>query len=504
MNNTKRTVYNFFYDSLSMVITILLGITIPQLTMIGYGSETNGLLNSVHQLLVYLGLFEAGIQMVAIQSLYQPVSVDDRAKVNAILSAVNKNYKKTGFLYLVALIILALLYPFFIKETDISYIMISCVILFSGLSNVILFLFQGKYKILLQAEGKNYIITNFQTIITIATNVFKIILLLFGVNVVIIVFGTFILSLMQAVFYCMYFKKKYPWIDLSVPPDNSSLSQKNSALIHQVAGMIFQNTDVLILTCFCGLKIVSVYSLYKLIINYIFTLLNIPFNSFGFILGQIFNNDISRFKKMIDVVEVFFASLVFSIYNVVLCLLLPFVSIYTKEVSDIKYADPLLVVMFVAVELLSFIRMPMLKTINYAGKFKDTLLQTILETVINITISLFAVTKFGIYGVLIGTIAALLYRTVDIIFYANKIILDRTPWKTFSIYAVNIVVLFVFQIIFQLCNLSVNSYFEFIFYGIILTVISLFVFTFIPCFIYRAETIEMVNWIKIKLKHKEK
>ena len=61
-----------------------------------------------------------------------------------------------------------------------------------------------------------------------------------------------------------------------------------------------------------------------------------------------------------------------------------------------------------------------------------------MESVINIVVSLACVFRFGIYGVLLGTIAALLYRTNDMIIYANKKILHRSPWKTYRRWLVNL------------------------------------------------------------------
>ena len=75
--------------------------------------------------------------------------------------------------------------------------------------DVVLFFFQGKYKILLQAEGKNYIITNLTTIITILTNVSKIILLSLKVNVTFVILVSSIVGLIQAVYISLYIKCKY-------------------------------------------------------------------------------------------------------------------------------------------------------------------------------------------------------------------------------------------------------------------------------------------------------
>lgn len=60
-------------------------------------------------------------------------------------------------------------------------------------------------------------------------------------------------------------------MDLSVTPDYTAISQRKSVMIHQISGLIFQNTDVLILTVVCGLKTVSVYSMYVMLFGMIGT-----------------------------------------------------------------------------------------------------------------------------------------------------------------------------------------------------------------------------------------
>ena len=77
------------------------------------------------------------------------------------------------------------------------------------------------------------------------------------------------------------------------------------------------------------------------------------------------------------------------------------------------------------------------QVINFAGHFQQTQWRSVLESAINLTVSIFLVSKIGIYGVLLGTIAALLYRTNDIIIYTNRKILNRSPWKTYRRWGVN-------------------------------------------------------------------
>lgn len=112
------------------------------------------------------------------------------------------------------------------------------------------------------------------------------------------------------------------------------------------------------------------------------------------------------------------------------------IEIYTKGVENINYSDTRLALLFSVIALLTAMRKPMLMTISYAGHFKLTTPQMVAETIINLTVSLIAVRFLGIYGVLLGSVAALLYRTTDVIIYANKRILLRSFRKTLLIYAV--------------------------------------------------------------------
>ena len=364
-----------------------------------------------------------------------------------------------------------------------------------------IFFIHGKYRILFQVEGKNYIITNITLLITLLTNGIKILLLSYGANVVLVILSTCAVSLIQVVFFIIYIRRKYKWIDLKVTPNTSSLKQRNSAILHQISALIFQNTDVLILTVFCGLKVVSVYSMYKLIINHLDSLINIPFNSVNFILGQTFNTDRKKFCELIDTVEVFFSAFVFAIYSVFFSLIAPFLRLYTSGVSDIVYIDKHLEILFVAVQLLTFARIPMLYTINYAGHFKKTLPQTVIETVINLTVSLIAVCFLGIYGVLLGTLCALFYRTIDIIIYSNRKILQRSAFKTFSIYIVNTLLLLLTQKVYLLINIAITSYLYFIIVGVVLSIVFVSIHLGTMAIIYKKERNHVIKLIKAKIKH---
>lgn len=471
----KKSAYNIISSMVGQLITIALGIVIPRMFLVNFGSEVNGLLGSVNQIYIYLALLEAGVGTATLQALYKPVALQDKKRISGIISATNIFYRKTGILYLCGVLILSFLYPLFISS-EIGYGTIVAIFLINGIPGVVNFLFQGKFRILLQSEGKQYILTNLSTACTIMVNVSRIILMALGANVIVVQSGYLIFNLLQMLFIMFYIHRHYKWINLKEEPDYKSISQKNSVLVQQVCDLIFRNTDVLILTIFCDLKVVSIYTIYTMLFSMISTFLDNFSQGFSFALGQIFNVDRKRYVELRDIYETYRITLVFALYSIADTFILPFLRLYTDGVKDINYIDKWLPELFIITYLLSCGRANAAADINYAQHFKKTQWRAVLEAIINLTVSLICVNVWGIYGVLFGTIAALLYRANDMIIYANTKILHRKPWRTYKTWVINLVVYVGVKILFSRIPLELNSYFQIIGSAVIVGMVTMLIF----------------------------
>ena len=93
-----------------------------------------------------------------------------------------------------------------------------------------------------------------------------------------------------------YAKKRYPELDFHVEPSTSALTQRGAALLHQVVGIIVNNTDVVLLTILLGkgsLLEVSVYGVYNLIVYAVNMLLYIFLKRID---GRFWRGDLKRGK----------------------------------------------------------------------------------------------------------------------------------------------------------------------------------------------------------------
>lgn len=469
--NAKNGLKNIITNLLYQVIVLVLGIVIPRLVLVNLGSEANGLLNSVNQMLAYVALLEAGVGAASLQALYNPVAHGDKASISSIMAATNYFYKRTGRLYFFIVVFLAFVFPYTI-QTELPKSDVVLAVLLSGLPGVVNYYFQGKFRILMQAEGKSYILTSLTAIIHVLTNVSKIILLISGFDVVALQAMYLFFNIAQMSVIMIYMKRHYKWLDLSVKPNFDAISQSKNAMVHQISGFVFNNTDALILTYFCGLSTVSVYSMYTMLFGIIATIIS-NFNGANFIIAQAFHTDKEKYIKLHDVYEVFNMTLTFSLFCITNIFILPFMELYTQDIHDAEYVDKILPYLFVATNLLSCGQGSSSQAINHAGHFKQTQWHAVVEMLVNLVFSILCVWNFGIYGVLFGTVAAQLFRVNAMILYANIKILKQSPWITYRRWLLNLALFIVVTIAakYLFSFIVLDSYFKIIFWAIICCIV---------------------------------
>ena len=472
--NRRRSFLNIVVGIISQIISIALGIIIPRLFLMSFGSEMNGFLNSIGQIFAYFTLLEAGMYGATLQALYAPIANSDKKEISSIMAATNRYYKKTGRLYLIAVLGLAVVYPLVISS-NISVWVMTVIILFNGFPGVISYYFQGKFIILLQAEGKNYINTALSSIASTLISISKIIMLFLGCSIVKIQFTYLLINIFKIIIIGIYISKNYKWVNLKEEPNYKAIEQKNAVFVNQICDMVFRNTDTIILTIFSSLKVVSVYTMYTLLYSMIRTADYVA-QGFSFVMGQTFNRDRDRYIQLHDLYENYRMALVFALYNIALIFIIPFMELYTSGIKDINYLDYKVAVLFSVFYVMTGARACCADLINYAQHFRKTQTRCIIEAAINLTVSIIAVIFWGIYGVLIGTIVALIYRMNDMFIYANVRILHRSPWISYKRFISNSIIFTIITVISKWIPWHLDSYFSIIGYACVSGIIILGVY----------------------------
>ena len=435
MMNNNKVKNNLIIGIGCQIITLILGILVPKTLLDNYGSEVNGLLTSVTNIYAYIAIVEAGVAAAACQALYKSTALGDRTQTNAIMSAAHRYYRRTGFIYLCLIVAFAAIYPVFVR-TEIACSTVILVILFNGLGNVVNYFFHGKYLILLKADGKNYVRIALETLTNAAKQGVKIILISAGWDIVSVQFIAMLISFLQMLYVAYYINKHYSWINLQEKPDFGAISQSKHVFVHEINYLITSNIDVVLLTIFNSLKLVSVYSLYALLFGMINRVLRTLRDALEFKIAHAFHRDREAFLKLFEVYEVYYITFAFALFTIVNYFIFPFLKLYTGGITDINYIQEYLPTAFVLVNLLSVGRYPSDAMVHISGHFQQTKNSAMIETIINLIVSVALVQRHGIIGTLLGTIVSSLYRTNYLILYINKKVIGRSvrgPYKCWCI-----------------------------------------------------------------------
>ena len=435
-NKDSRIKNNLISSLVYQIVFISLSFLLPRLYIENFGSEVNGVLSTIKQIFTYMCLLEAGVGLATTQALYKRIGEKDYKSVNSVLSATNTYYTRTGIIYLVIVLALAGVYAYVIPTSINSHVLF-VIVLLNAIPSLFSYFVQAKYRILMEVDGRKYVINNSETILQIASNAGKVLVLLLTDSLVLIQLVYCVIALCQLFFLYIYAKRRYQCIDLKVKPVFEAISQKNSVLVHQLSGMIFNNTDVILISVLCDFKAVSVYSIYNIFFSQMQNFISSIVSGFNFALGQMFHTDRNRFDSVFKVYETVYVTATFVIYTLMAVFLLPLIQLYTKGVTDANYVNVYLVFLFVIMNLLANGKLPTNSVIEYAGSFQKTRSHAIWEMIINITVSIVAIIKMGICGAIIGTIVALVYRCIVMIQYSNKKILERSPMCTYKVWIIN-------------------------------------------------------------------
>ena len=454
----------------SKLIVIALGFIIPRIILGNYGSDVNGIINSIGQIFSYMALLEAGIGLAAKDMLYKPVVEKDRKGISYVASVAQRYFTKFTILYGLIVVVMAVVIPLTWK-TNVDKTTIFLLVFFEGMSGVFSFLFTQTPSAILRADGRSYVDNAIGTLRSILGQVAKIIIVSLSIRIDALQFAYCLITIIQIVIYKLYFKKYYPWVDYHAAPKTAKLKNRTAYVTSEIAWVVFSSTDMIVLSTFISTSVASVYSVYNMIIGSLTTIMNTIYNSVVYLLGQAYFESAEKYEKLHDAFNSVFMGTQTILMSVTYILVIPFIKLYVREVSDINYIWEYAPLLFCLIQLLSFSSYVTKNLMNIAGYTKQSGVVSVIEAVTNVTLSLLLVGKLGIYGVLLATVIALPIKAVYCAYISDKKILKRSYKKTITIFGVNYLFFFAVVIVEKYIQVSVNNYLDFIAAGVVTTAI---------------------------------
>ena len=102
--------------------------------------------------------------------------------------------------------------------------------------------------------------------------------------------------------------------------------------------------------------------------------------------------------------------------QICIILTIPFVKLYTVGITDVNYIYTQLPLLFSLIQILSWSRYVSGNLTGIAGYAKQTSYISLLEAILNLTLSILFVYKYGIVGVLFATLISLPLKVIMVYF----------------------------------------------------------------------------------------
>ncbi len=438
----KKTIINILGSSVLQIVTVICGFIVPRVIIGTYGSEVNGMINSISQFLGYIALLETGVTGVVRAALYKPLVDKDGNKISGIITATEGFFRRICLVFVIYSVMLACAFPYMV-DSAYDWVFTFTLVLIVSLSTVGRYYFGITYQTLVQADQKRYIPEIAQAISLVANAVVVVVAVKLGASVHIMKLASALVFVIRPMAVNFYVRKKYK-IDRKAPPDKTALKNRWDGLGHHIAFFVHLNTDVVVLTIFSrisqafSIAEVSVYSVYYSVVYGVEKLSNILHQAVEAAFGNmIAKGEKSLFKQNFRVYEQLSFMLNTFVFTCAAVLIIPFVSVYTQSITDADYIRPIFAYMLTLAEAIYCLRKPYNNVTLAAGHFRQTRNGAFLEAGLNVALSIILVIPFGITGVAAATAIAMTVRTLEYVRYLYKNLLEEKMTSFFTRLLVN-------------------------------------------------------------------
>lgn len=469
----KNSIKNFLTTFFPFVVVALFGFIRIKFYLFGLGEEISSLNQVFNNLFAYLAIAESGIGLFISQKYYKLL-------VDKNYDEINKNFKASKVFFSVLgffVILIGFIISFFLKNItnnslNLGYMQLVFFIFL--LRNSIDF-FTFSPKMVINSDQKMFKINLYINLLKVVEYLSEIIMIKLGFDFIYVLIPSVFIRAIFNLLINRKIYKLYPWLNPKVKFEYKKLKGTSNIMYQKVSGLVYNNTDTLIVSYFLNPLMVIVYSSYNFISKYIsdvtYMLITAVQPSLGNVLFSENKTDSFKIFKQINIIFLFIASL----SSILLAVLInPFISLWIGNKYLINEIGKYLIVLIL---FLNISKRTIIVMKDNLGLFKETRNVIIFETVFNLLFSILLVKKIGINGVLLGT---LISTTLTTFWYIPKYIynnyFDLKSYSYFIKYFICLGTSLVVVILIQnTININISNFFIWVIYALILGLITLLI-----------------------------
>ncbi len=418
MSRVKSATRNIAFGYVGQIATAFMSFILRTVFIMHLNEDLLGINSTYGNILSILNMAELGIGTALNFSLYGPVARGEKEKIKSYMQLYRKAYFIIACVVAVMGIALTPFLKYFklrqpdnttIKELTIYYL----IFLFNTVSS---YFVAYKYS-LINAEQKNYIQTNINTITKVIVVVLQIVVIIVTENFLFYLLTDAAVQLIQKIFVSRYLDKMYPYLKeknvekLSKEESNLVWSKTKALVFHKVGDVARLQTDAILISTFIEVAMAGVVDNYNMVISSVSNFVNIIFNSVISSFGNLIATESRQKQFSMFKVYRFFASWIYGFSCVgFMVLLTPLIRLWLGDHWILTSAA----VYCILIDY--YFKGDRIVLSNYktaAGVFEPDKYLALIQGAVNLVVSIALVqTPLGITGIYIGTIVSGLIANV--------------------------------------------------------------------------------------------
>lgn len=389
----------FFFNLVFTISISLIGFIQNKYFVECLGIEILGILKLFNQLFQYLNIVEMGIGSASAYALYKPLAEKNIDEISKIVSTIKSIYNKIAIILFGLGLFCTPLLPFFMKVDNFNRNIYLYWLLF--LINTISTYLYIKYVILFTADQQFIKVKFIQSSSKIFYQILQIIFLMRVSSLYIYIFLLLLDNLTQYIFFKIYYNKRYSYIYTTKERYLGIKSDIKNLFWHKVGGLIVFNTDLILISKLVSIETVGIYASYMMVFQILKTIINILYSVLTPKIGKyIAQNDKENIYKSFKEINIVFILLGMLLIFPTFKLINIFIKLWIGKEFILGNWTIVLMCINYYIDLVRWI----LEAYKTGAGFFDDIQSPILEAIINLVFSIILGIKYGLDGIIIGTI----------------------------------------------------------------------------------------------------
>jgi len=424
-NRSVKSTKNMLSGFLSKICNMLLAFIARTVFIKAFGVEILGINGLFSNVLAFLCLADLGFSTAMTYSYYKPIAENDTRKV----AALNQFYKKVYLCIAAAITVVGLALIPFLKyiinlEQDIDHLYLYYLLTLANTVASYLFVYKST---VLYAHQESYIVTKYNMIISVASNIAQIAVMLLLKNYIVYLCVAVVFTLINNFWVSYAADKQYPYIKQKSRLDSESKKgifvNMGSVFLYKVSSVLMNSTDNIIISRLIGTVVVGYYSNYLTVINMISSYITILFNSFTASVGNLMVKEKAEKQyKIFKDIQLVSAWCCMVVCSCVFALINDFIAVW---IGDRFIIDNLTVIAVIVNFFLLCLLNPIWIFREAAGIYRKTKYIMVICAILNVFLSIALGKVMGLSGIIF---ASALSKLLTYIWY-EPIILFKNFFK---------------------------------------------------------------------------